>query len=62
MAFDQVAYNNEYNKRAYEEIKIRVPKGKKNLLKEYAKKTGKSVNAIFIESVEAQHGIDLSKD
>lgn len=62
MSFDQTAYINEYNKAAYEAITIRVPKGKKKLLKEYASKTGKSVNSIFIEAVELQCGIDLSKD
>ena len=42
--FNQIAYQNEYNKMNYDRIEIKVPKGKKAVIKEAAKAAGQSVN------------------
>lgn len=36
--------NEKYTKNNYDEIKLRVPKGKKELIKEYAESRSESVN------------------
>ena len=40
-----------YNMKAYDEIKIRVPKGEKERIKTFADKADKSVNAFITEAV-----------
>lgn len=40
MTFNKVEYNNEYNKRKYADIKIRVPKEHKEEIETYYKKAG----------------------
>lgn len=39
----------KYQTEKVEELKIRVPKGRKAVIQEFAKKQGKSVNALIIE-------------
>ena len=41
-----------YNAKAYDEIKVRVPKGKKDEIKAAADQEGKSVNAYIIEAID----------
>lgn len=43
--FNQVAYQNEYNKKNYDRITVMVPKGEHDKLKDIAKSEGMSVNA-----------------
>lgn len=38
------AVKDKYNAKAYDEIKLRVPKGKKEIIKEYVESTNESVN------------------
>lgn len=49
--FDQIAYQNEYNKKNYDRIEIQVPKGRKAIIKEAAREAGQSVNEFIIQSV-----------
>lgn len=51
---------NEYNKDHYFKLAIRIPKSKRDELDVLSQKLGKSVNALFIEAVEAQYGIDIT--
>lgn len=62
MAFDQIAYNDEYNRQNYDRIGLRIPKGKKAVLQAYAEKNGISVNALIAQAIEEYTGIPLTKD
>lgn len=48
----QLKANAKYHEK-FDDIKIRVPKGKREQYKEYAESQGKSLNALFIELLEA---------
>ena len=41
-----------WQKEKVEEIKCRVPKGKKAVIKDYAQKCGESVNAFILRAIE----------
>ena len=41
-----------WQKEKVEEIKFRVPKGKKEIIKDYAQKYGESVNAFILRAIE----------
>ena len=51
--FNQVKYINEFIKEKYDRINLTVPKGQKEMLKEYARAKGMSVNE-FINSLIAK--------
>lgn len=68
VAFDQTRYINDYIKENYDRVELRVPKGKKAILKELATThnitddKGKiSVARLMIEAVEEKYKVDLSK-
>ena len=42
--FNQIAYQNEFNKRNYDRIEIKVPKGRKSSNKSAQRQQGQSVN------------------
>jgi len=46
------AVKDRYNAKAYDEIKVRVPKGQKNLIQAHAEAQGKSVNGFINEAIE----------
>ena len=53
-------YNKEYAKKyigKLDEIKIRVPKGRKADIEEHAKKKGLSVNALMSQMLQAELGM-----
>ena len=58
--FDVQKYKNQFEKDTYYEIKVRLPKEKKQIMQELAQTTGKSINRIFIEAVEKVHHVDLT--
>lgn len=60
MPFDATKYKSEFNKKAYYEVKVRLPKSKKEVMEELIETTGKSINRIFIEAVEKIHHVDLT--
>ena len=42
----------KYNAKAYDRIELKVPKGKKSIIKEFAESKGKSVNGFVNEAVD----------
>ena len=54
--------NEKYNAKAYDEIKVRVPKGIKEELKAHADSMGESVNGFIKRAIENQIVIDKTKD
>lgn len=61
MAFDQIKYNNEYNKSNYDTIRALVPKGRGKEIKDFAKANGESVSTLIVRALESCYGLDLSK-
>lgn len=61
MAFDQTKYITQWEKENCEQIKIRVPKGKRDILKKTAEAHNLSVSKMFLEAIEEKYGVDLSK-
>lgn len=54
--FNQIAYQNEYNKLNYDRIEIKVPKGKKAIIKEAAQAAGQSVNEFISQAIDEKMG------
>ncbi len=50
--FDQVKYQNEYNRQKYDRITIMVPKGQKEEITQAAKAQGLSRNEFLVRIVE----------
>ena len=50
--FDQIKYQNEYNKETYDRISLLVPKGRKEVIKAYATSKGKSMNEFINMAIE----------
>jgi len=46
------AVKDRYNAKNYDEIKVRVPKGKKESIAKFAEKQGKSLNGFVNEAIE----------
>ena len=51
--------NEKYNAKAYEEIKVRVKKGKKELIQQKANECGESVNAFINRHADWGRKIDV---
>lgn len=60
MGFDKVKYDNEFNKQNYDSILLRVPKGKKAELQDYAKCNDISLSRLIMLALEEKTQIDLS--
>lgn len=50
--FNQIAYQNEFNKRNYDRIEIKVPKGRKAVIKAAATEAGQSVNEFIAKAID----------
>lgn len=61
VAFDKVAYDNDFKRQNYDEIRALVPKGKREEIKTFAKEKGVSVSRLVVEALEAHCGLNLSK-
>lgn len=48
---------NRYNAKAYEEIKMRVPKGRKQSVEAFAKEHGESVNGLISRLLRREMGL-----
>jgi len=48
----QQAATAKYNRKAYDQIHLFVPKGRRAVIKEFAQRQGKSVNAFILELVD----------
>ena len=49
--FDQIKYNNDYNRQNYDRIGLMAPKGRKDEIKEAAKAAGMSLNEYILTAV-----------
>lgn len=58
--FDKQRYDNEYKKYNYDKILFEVPKGKRQILKDYAKKNGISVKEMIVTAIESTYGLNLT--
>lgn len=54
--FDQIKYNNEYNRLNYDRISLMAPKGRKDEIKAAAKAAGVSVNEFILTAVAEKMG------
>ena len=50
--FNQIAYQNEFNKRNYDRIEIKVSKGRKAVIKAAATAAGQSVNEFIAKAID----------
>ena len=48
----RIAANNRYNAKAYDRINIAVPKGKKDIIKACADRTGDSINGFITKAID----------
>ena len=55
--FNQIAYQNEFNKKNYDRIEIKVPKGKKAVITEAAAAAGQSVSQYITQAIDARMGL-----
>lgn len=55
------AVKDRYNAKVYDEIKVRVPKGKKEIIQAYAESNGESVNGFINRAIDTQINIDNEK-
>lgn len=51
--FDPTAYKTEFNRQAYDEIKLRVPKGDKERIAQTAAERGMSINKYILSLIES---------
>lgn len=58
----QTRAKNKYNAKTYDSLRIVVPKGKKELIKEYAEKQGKSINGFVNEAISEKIKSDTGED
>lgn len=58
----QTRAKNKYNAKTYDSLRIVVPKGKKELIKEYAEKQGKSINGFVNEAISEKIKADTGED
>lgn len=52
----------DYNKERYEDLRVRVPKGRKAEIKAFAESRGQSVNGFINEAIEREMGRKQEKD
>jgi len=52
----------KYMKNNYDEIKIRIPKGQKEIVQAYAQENGESVNALIWRLLQEAMGVDKTAD
>lgn len=50
--FNQIAYQTEFNKRNYDRIEIKVPKGRKAVIVAAATAAGQSVNEFIAKAID----------
>ena len=50
--FDKIAYNNEFNKQAYDRINLTVKKGNKAVIEKHAKARNESTNAFINRAID----------
>lgn len=48
----RVRANNKWNAKAYDDLKVRVQKGQRQVIKDFAERHGYSVNGFILEAVQ----------
>lgn len=56
------AVKDRYNAKAYDEIKVRVSKGRKEVIQTHAEACGESVNAFINRAIDNQIAQDAQKE
>ena len=56
--FDQIKYQNEYNKQKYDRTTIITPKGRKDQIKAAASAAGMSMNEFILAAIDAYMAAD----
>lgn len=56
--FNQIEYQNEFNKANYDRVEVNMPKGKKAIVKEAAAAAGQSVSEYINQAIDARMGLD----
>lgn len=59
MSKTSTASKNKYNAKAYDQIPLRVPKGKRDEIKAHAESKGVSLNKYIVDLIKKDSGIDL---
>ena len=54
--FDQIKYNNDYNRQNYDRIGLMAPKGRKDEIKKAARAAGMSLNEYILTAVAEKMG------
>lgn len=55
--FDQIKYQNNYNRQKYDHVNLMIPKGMKDQIKAIAKEKGESMNEYIWKAVQDRmHG------
>lgn len=52
----------KYNKEKYEDLRVRVPKGKKEMIQAHAESQNKSLNSFVNEAIDEKMQRDKEKD
>lgn len=55
--FNQIKYQNEFNKANYDRVEVNMPKGKKAIVKEAAAAAGQSVSEYINQAIDARMGL-----
>ena len=58
----KIAANSRYTKKAYDDIKVRVHKGKREVITEYAARKGLSLNGYITALIAADMGEEFNTD
>lgn len=56
--FNQIKYQNEFNKANYDRVEVNMPKGKKAIVKEAAAAAGQSVSEYINQAIDVRMGLD----
>ena len=56
--FNQIKYQNEFNKANYDRVEVNMPKGKKAIVKEAAAAAGQSISEYINQAIDARMGLD----
>ena len=56
--FNQIKYQNEFNKANYDRVEVNMAKGKKAIVKEAAAAAGQSVSEYINQAIDARMGLD----
>lgn len=59
--FNQTKYITQWEKENCDQVKIRLPKGKRDIVKKLAQDHNLSISQMYNEAIEEKYKVDLSK-